>query len=70
MTRIVADIGAAIFFIKGINEMTDKVAEECRSFLVFRAIFWSTLSAGAVLAFIYSASLVLSQVFLMWGNNV
>ena len=70
MTRIIYAVGAAIFFIKGINAMTDKVAEECRSFLVFRAIFWSTLSAGAVLAFIYSASWVLSQVFLMWGNNV
>lgn len=50
--------------------MTDKAAEKCLSFRVFRAIFWSTLSADAVSAAVYGVSWALNQIFLMWGNNV
>ncbi len=66
MARIIYAVGAAVFFIKGINAMADKVAEKCLSFRVFRAAFWGTLTAGCLLAAAFGASWVLSQIFDMW----
>ncbi len=66
MREIIYAVGAAVFFIKGINTMTDKAVEKCAEFRVFRVAFWGTLSAGCLLATIFSTSWVLKQIFDMW----
>ncbi len=70
MIRIIYAVGAAIFFIKGINAMTDQTAGKNVWFRMFRAVLWCALSAVAVSAAVFSVSWALNQIFLMWGNNV
>lgn len=51
MREIIYAVGAAVFFIKGINMMTDKAVEKCLLFRVFRAVFWGGLSVVTAVAF-------------------
>lgn len=44
MKEIIAAVGAALFFLKGINLMTEQSTDKNIWFRVFRAVFWSGLA--------------------------